>query len=340
MSLYSLTAGGKRHHNVSYNYMRKGKMVHVPAKPKRSRSKSRSRSRSRRGGASTAALVAGGKKKRHRRSHSKRGGVTATPQPYGAEYFQDYAQVGGASVPSFYDNYAAYADPRAAGAYDMYYDAADPRMAGYADYAVDPRYGGAPLAPIDPYADWTQARYAGADGLDYGMQAPLIGAGEADLYGGYGKAHHVKAYKRAKAGQKKKTVSVKATHSKASKRGGAALVAGGKRKRRRSRSRRGGVNKLAMPAPLVGGYDMYPAGPLVGGYDPYTAAPLVGGFDYAPVDPLVAGGKRKYKKKSVKVHAHSAHKPGKTTKYHVKMYKRSKSRSRSRSRHGGAARRA
>jgi len=302
--------------------------------------------------------ITAGKGKSHKRSKSRsrsrkhkkyhrRAGAAPAPLPAYGDYFQDYAQVGGGYAPSFYDNYAAYADPRVAGAYDTYYDAVDPRYAG----AV------APLAPVDPYADWTQARYAGAaDGfVDYGMQAPLI-AGDSDSFvgGKMGRAAH----SRRKPGSRSKTV-----HVKASKR------VKGQHKGRAMSSKRGGVSKTASNAAmyqpaLIGGYDAYTqpmvggyapadaygydayAQPMVGGYAPadaYGYAPMVGGYGYEPapltagfeVDPLAGGSKHK---------SYNRRKPGASKKakktVHVKASKRAggsrvggkKSRSRSRSR--------
>lgn len=300
----SLALTGGKH--VS-SYMRAGKRVkgyNRKSKNMKKRSKSRSRSRSR----------------------SRQGGAAPSAASYG-DYFQDYAQVGGAYAPSYYDNYAyAAPDPRTAGAYDMYYDA-----------VADPRYGGAmaPLAPVDPYADWTQARYAGAaDGfVDYGMQAPLI-AGDSDSLAG-GKTGR-KSYMRAKPGKKSKTVHVKSVHH----------VKGqhkGRAKSKSSKSRRGG-EVATFAEPMIGGYGYadlaYGGAPLVGGaYDAY--APLVAGADVYGMDSLVGGARGKHKAYHVK--AHKRAKPGHKSKtvsvksHNVKSNKskkskRSKSRSRSRSR--------
>jgi len=320
--------------------MRMGKRVYRKSHNSKSRSKSRSRSHSRR---------------THRAKHGGAAQAQA-PAPYmggAADYFQDYAQVGGAAAgPSFYDNYAAYADPRVAGgAYDMYYDAVDPRVAGayadyavdprvagaYADYAVDPRYGGAPLAPVDSYADWAQARYAGADGFnDF---APLIAAGETDLTAGS------RAYNRRKPGaakKAKKSVHVKASrksHSKSRSRS---------RSRSRSHSRKhkakhGGAVKTikaakprASRAKAVAQPMMYDEPALVGGaYYGQDYAPLVGGYgyDYAPMiggdamAALTAGSKRKHNK-SYAHKAYSRAKPGHTKKT-VKVHAKGRARSRS-----------
>jgi hypothetical protein len=256
----ALTAG-KASHRKAYSYTNsKGRRVHVKATTVHLKSRrSRSASRRRHGGAPV---------QQHQPMY---GGA--------ADYFQDYAQVGGAAAPSFYDNYAAYADPRVAGAYDMYYDAVDPRVAGAyaADYAVDPRYGGAPLAPVDPYADWAQARYAGAEAYGYD-QAPLVG-GE---FGMDALSAGTKAHKRSKPGQKKKTVKVHAFPT--PKRHKSRSRKSKSRSRSRSHSRkhkRGGVVAAApmmFQEPLVGGY-----------YDPYQTA-LVGGFEPAAL-PLTGGKK-------------------------------------------------
>lgn len=77
------------------------------------------------------------------------------------------------------------------------------RVAGFADYA-DSRYGG---AVVDPYTEWAQSRYAGAE---YPQVYPQVGAGEEDLLAGA----HVKAHMRRKPGNKTKTVRVKAFNTK------------------------------------------------------------------------------------------------------------------------------
>jgi hypothetical protein len=309
----SLALTGGKH--VS-SYMRRGKRVKGYSRKSHNKKKSKSRSRS--------------------RSRSRHGGAVPAQAPAYADYFQDYAQVGG-YAPSYYDNYVA--DPRiagAAGAYDMYYDA-----------VADPRYGGAmaPLAPVDPYADWTQARYAGADGfVDYGMQAPLI-AGDSDSLMG-GKTGR-KSFMRAKPGKKSKTVHVKAVHHvKGQKKGS--------RSKSKSKSKHGGLTNMpAFAEPLVGGYGGYDAyAPLVGGAyaDPY--APMIGGYAYEPsalvggfdVDASLTGGAKRKKNVHYKHKSYMRAKPGKKSKtVHVKAKttstsskgkkkRGSKSRSRSRSR--------
>jgi len=157
----------------------------------------------------------------HRSRSSSRSRSGGNLNAGGEDYFQDYAHVGGAAMHPLYDSYATY-DPRVAGAYDYAYD---PRVAGAYDMYYDaPRMAGAQM-PIDPYAEWAQARYAGND---FGVAPPLLGAGDMDLTAGN--------YMRAKPGKKKKTVEVHTGHktkskskSASRKRGGIAapLTAGG-----------------------------------------------------------------------------------------------------------------
>jgi hypothetical protein len=254
--------------------------------------------------------------------------------PSGQDYFQDYAQVGGAMPQqSFYDNYAGYGvDPRVAGAYDMYYDAA--RQAGAYDYGqvYNPLVGGTQLQEA-PY-DWaSQARYAGADAYAAPMMG-AIGGGEFDLAAGKTgrKSYTRKSYSKTVKG---KRIHVKRAHVKA-----VAHVKGQKkglskskksRSRSRSRSRQGGAPAVA-PAWNAAAYDAYtPA--LVGGAADYLGLPTA-------VAGAVSGGKtgrksfmrRKPGHKSKTVHVKAVKHVKGQKKGSKSKSKRSRSRSKSRSR--------